>query len=291
MRTLVCVTLLMLLHAHGLALPDPAGLGPSAQDTLVRVVLNDGTELIGRIISQDAATIDFMTTGGLQVQILRSMVKEIEPLEGEVRDGEYRRIDPNGTRLFFGPTARPLKSGRGYFSAYEIFLASLAIGIGDVFSMAGGMSLLPGAEQQLFFLAPRIFASVGSSVDVAAGLLYGGVTGEEDNAGIVYGVTTVGSPYVSLTLGLGYGFSGDDFAEDPIILAGFEAQLSSSVKFISENWIVVGSDVIPVSFGIRFFGDHLAADFAFFYPLGSEEMEGFPFVPWIGFAYNFDLGN
>ena len=49
----------------------------------------------------------------------------------------------------------------------------------------------------------------------------------------------------------------------------------------------MGGDVHLLSGGIRFFGENLAADFALIFPLTGEGIEGFPFLPWIGFAYNF----
>jgi hypothetical protein len=41
------------------------------------------------------------------------------------------------------------------------------------------------------------------------------------------------------------------------------------------------------AFGIRLFGDELAADFALVYIRSGTSPEGFPFIPWIGFVYNF----
>jgi hypothetical protein len=38
--------------------------------------------------------------------------------------------------------------------------------------------------------------------------------------------------------------------------------------------------------GIRLFGRKLAADFALMLPT-NVDLEGFPFIPWIGFTYNF----
>jgi hypothetical protein len=72
-----------------------------------------------------------------------------------------------------------------------------------------------------------------------------------------------------------------------VLLAGGEAHLSNSVALITENWFPLGSDVQLLSFGLRFFGDHLSADLGFWYPLTREGTEGFPFLPWLGFCYNF----
>ena len=111
--------------------------------------------------------------------------------------------------------------------------------------------------------------------------------GGSDGAGIVYGATTLGSPFTSVTIGAGWGFSGEDFSDKPVILAGFEGQVSGSVKFILENWIPLTGNTSVHGFGIRLFGDELAADFALVYIRSEEETPGFPFIPWLGFVYNF----
>ena len=227
------------------------------------------------------------------MEISRDKIKGIEQLRGEFVRGEYRRIDPNRSRLIFGPTARPVKAGQGYFSAYEIFFPFLAFGIADILTIAGGISLVPGAKDQLFYIAPKVTIPIPSeTVNFAAGVLYLNLTGgTEDNTGggIVYGVGTFGSQYASLTAGLGYGFAQGDFSEQPVIMIGGEAQVSNSIALLTENYIAPGSESTSglLSFGIRFFGDKLAADLAFFYPLTESGTSGFPFLPWLGFTYNF----
>jgi hypothetical protein len=47
-----------------------------------------------------------------------------------------------------------------------------------------------------------------------------------------------------------------------------------------------GSETKFLSLGIRLFGRKLAADFALMLPT-NVDLEGFPFIPWIGFTYNF----
>jgi hypothetical protein len=100
---------------------------------------------------------------------------------------------------------------------------------------------------------------------------------------------TYGTSRARLTLGLGYGYSEGEFSNNPVVLVGGEVQVSNSFKLITENWFPIGSDVSLLSFGFRFFGDNLAADLGFFYQMenGSGISEGFPFIPWLGFAYNF----
>jgi hypothetical protein len=104
--------------------------------------------------------------------------------------------------------------------------------------------------------------------------------------GIYYGVGTYGSTNVSITAGLGWGYYGSDVANKPVVLIGGEVRASNSIKFITENWFLPNSNVNILSFGVRFFGEKLAADLGFIYPVGSG-ITGFPFIPWLGFAYNF----
>lgn len=258
-----------------------------------RVVLNDGSELVGTVVSDEPDTVRFRTAGGLRLAMPRSQIRSISTLPGRLEGGKYLRPDPNQTRLLFAPTARPLKSGQGYFAAYEVFFPFLAYGVGYNLTLAGGMSLFPGASAQLFYLAPKVTAYSSEKLSLAGGVLYLNATSsfeDFEGAGVVYGVGTYGTSDASGTAGLGWGFFGDDFANNPILMLGGELRVSNSVKLVSENWFPPGSEAYPLSLGVRFFGDRLAADIALIYPAGAD-MEGFPFMPWLGFAYNFGNGD
>ena len=254
---------------------------------IIRIELKDGSVWIGKIISEDESTLKIHSSSGVESTIPKSQIIKREIITGKIVKGTFWREDPNTTRLFFAPTGRALKKGQGYFSAYEIFFPFVAIGITDYFTLAGGMSLFPGASTQLVYLAPKITPIQQENYDVSAGVLYLKIPEESDGAGIAYGVGTFGSEKSSLTVGLGYGFSGGDFADKPVLALGGDLRVGRYTKLISENWIFVGGDVHLLSGGIRFFGENLAADFALIFPLTGEGIEGFPFLPWIGFAYNF----
>lgn len=103
---------------------------------------------------------------------------------------------------------------------------------------------------------------------------------------MAYGVMTVGSTKASFTGGLAWGFIEGDFSNTPTLMLGAEFQTSNSTKFITENWFPAKSDVAIISFGIRFFGESIAGDFGLMRSTASTG-GGFPFLPWIGFAYNF----
>ncbi|MFQ5584937.1 MAG: hypothetical protein ACE5GL_10920, partial [Calditrichia bacterium] len=87
--------------------------------------------------------------------------------------------------MLFAPTARPLKQGQGYFSVYQIFFPFVAVGVTDFFTLAGGVSLIPGARSQLLYVAPKITPLHLKKFDLAFGLLYlavPDVNGDGDNS-------------------------------------------------------------------------------------------------------------
>jgi hypothetical protein len=247
------------------------------------IILNDGSELLGTIINEDNKSITFKTVSGLKMEIDKVMIKEINLAKGEIENGRFLREDPNQTRLLFAPTGKSLKAGEGYFSAYELFFTFLAVGVTDFITLSGGVSLLPGAEEQIVYVAPKIRFLQLKNFDLSGGILYSHVS--ELNFGIAYGVVTYGTQRDGITLGLGWGYANDDFADKPVVMIGGEVQLSNSVKLLTENWIPPKSDVAVISFGLRFFGEHLAADFALI--TTTKASGNWPFLPWIGFVYNF----
>lgn len=249
-----------------------------------RVTLTDGSELIGRIVCDSTNKIVFRTSSGVQIEIERTSIKETKIIEGQWVEGQFIREDPNRTRLFFAPTARALPQGKGYFSAYEIFFPMVAVGLTDFISLAGGISLFPGVSEQIVYFAPKVRFVHLESMDLAGGVLYIRLPGY--TCGIAYGVTTLGSPTTALTLGLGWGFTNNEFSKTPALVIGGETQLSNSVKLITENWFPPKTNGALISFGIRFFGESVDADFGFV-RLTESSNRGFPFIPWIGFAYNF----
>ena len=257
-----------------------------AQEDMLRVkqiTLKDGSELVGRIIDENYTEISFITNSGVEMKIKRELIQEIKDIEMEEHGGKLRRVDPNQTRLLFSPTGRPLKQGKGYFSVYEIFFPMVSFGLTDFLAMSGGMSLFPGADEQLIYLAPKVNLLNQENFALSGGVLYMTIT--DESAGIAYGVATFGKSSGAFTLGLGWGFVEGDFSSKPMIVLGGEVQLSGSTKLITENWLPPGDNGAIISFGIRFFGSNLAADFGLI--TSTEASDGFPFLPWLGFAYNF----
>jgi hypothetical protein len=251
--------------------------------SVYRITLEDDSEFIGKIISENDGMMIFRTLSGTEIKVAIAKITDKEKLEGSWDGSNFVKQDPNSSRLLFAPTARTLKAGKGYFADYELFLPFVAVGLTDFITISGGVSLIPGAKEQLLYFAPKIALVQDTYGGLSAGVFYMHI--EKHSFGIAYGVGTYGSRTAGVTFGLGYGFADGEFAKSPVVMLGGEAQLSNSVKLVSENWIFPEIKGALISFAVRFFGDHLAADFGL---MTSTEAEGsFPFVPWLGFCYNF----
>ncbi len=252
----------------------------SPDSAAVRIVLTDGTVYLGRIGAGDSTTVVVTADNGVSVSIPRSRIASVDP-----NGGRDVVIHPARTRLFFTPTARPIDAGQGYVAVYELFFPFVGVGITDFLSLAGGISIIPGADHQFVMIAPKISPIATDNFAAAGGLLYIGETGG-DGVGILYADMTFGDVDRSLTLGLGWGFSGRETSDRPILLAGFQLPIGGGAELVSENWFPPNLDPAILSLGLRFSSGPVSADFALWFP-SSWGDGGLNFIPWVSFAYGF----
>lgn len=264
---------------------------PTPQEEAVGVVeleLRDGSLLRGTILSESETRIEFLTLSGSLIDIRPEDVVRRRTLEGRMTENGFLQFDPNATRLLFGPTARSLQAGNGYIAAHELFLLSGAIGIGSSLTLWGGASIIPGATEQLVFVAPKFTLIDKGNKALAAGFVLGTVTGSSDAGGIMYAAGTVGSDEQALTLGTGFLFGGGEVLDSPIVMFGGHKQLSSRLKLLSENYAMPteGGGVV-ISAAVRFIGDRLTTDFGGITHSAVLTEGGFPILPWLSFSYHF----
>jgi hypothetical protein len=250
-------------------------------------VLRDGSRIVGVLAAARPDTLSIRTPGGLYIDIPDSQIESVAPLPGVAeKRGRYFEEDPNGSRLLFAPTGRNLDPGQGYFADYFIFFPTMAVGVTRYFSVSGGMSIVPGATQQLYYVAPKVTFRASPDLGFGAGFLYLGIPEEED-VGLGFAVTTIGGNQRALTLGVGLPV-GVESGGNALLMAGVEMQMSARSKFISENWIYTGGDGFAAfSGGVRFFGERLAVDLALVTAKDLLESGGFPFIPWVDFSVVF----
>jgi hypothetical protein len=287
-----------------LAAAQPAGAqrvpidSIAVADTTLRHMLRlrDGSQLLGRIVSVTADSVRMQMPSG-EVAVTRSAIADVRQFPASrLRDGKYWADNPNATRLLFAPTALPLERGEGYYWNAWLLLHGAAYGVSNRFTIGGGLTLIPGINigDNVFFLTPKYTVINAPRAGFAVGALMGylPVLADEFDAddkaswGIVYGIGSVGSGDNNLSLGLGWGYVGGDFANRPVAMLGGQTRVSRRLSFISENWFVSGADESAglLSYGLRFLGERMSVDLAF---LTTTEGGVFPGVPWVGFAIKF----
>jgi hypothetical protein len=254
-----------------------------------KMTLRDGNQLLGKLSRAQGDTLTIRTHSGLSIPVPIGLIANVSEELSHAEGGKFYRTDPHDTRLLFAPTGRRLKPGRGYFADYYIFFPTLAFGLTDFFSMAGGMSILPGVpiQNQLFYFMPKVTIKASENVGVGGGLLYLALPDENESVSLAYGVTSFGKHEGALTLGLGVPM-GSGSSNSPVFLIGADVQVSNGAKLITENWIITADETVTIlSGGVRFFGDRIAVDLAFLTSPDFFGEGGFPFLPWVDFAVVF----
>ena len=244
-----------------------------------RLTLTDGSQVYGRVESIDADGLVFRSIVGVTLAVPRTGIADLRSVEGRVVAGEFVPADSHNTRLMFAPTARALKRGEGYFGVYYV-LPFVQVGVTDRLSIGGGTPLVfGGGSGRPVWFTPKLQVLGRPNVQAAVGVIH--ISGIEDvNAGIAYGVTTLGHDDAAATLGLGYAYSGEgDYSA--IVMVGGDRRQSARIKWITENWFWRGGGF--VSGGVRFIGQRLSADVSLVVPLIDETFA----VPVVSFAWGF----
>ena len=173
-----------------------ANLRPARDSTLVQVVLRDGSTLFGRVLEVTPTTVRFVSSFG-ETRIPRTAIASVHVVSASaMHDGEYWPADPSRSRLFFAPTGRMLRTGETYFADAYVFFPSIQVGVTDLLTIGGGMSIFPGVDpsEQIFYATPKVGLYASPKVNVAVGALVAGakVLSDFSPAGIGYGVATFG---------------------------------------------------------------------------------------------------
>ncbi|UCG62339.1 MAG: hypothetical protein JSV52_03375 [Candidatus Zixiibacteriota bacterium] len=258
------------------------------------ITLSDGSTMAGQITEVGDTTVKFKTQMGEMTLDIDKIVEIKEIATSAIKGGRYWYPDPNRHRLFVGPTGRMLKAGQGYFSDMLIFFPSVGYGITDNINLSAGMTIIPGIDfsKQLFYATPKIGVSINKNLSVSGSALIIAVPqGDDDDdddasvVGIIFSTATYGTDNAGLTVGLGFGYVDEDFADNPVVQIGGEVRVARRLSLVTENWIFPEVDDPLVSYGLRFFGEQIAVDLAFATLLEEDPL--LPGIPFVNFVYNF----
>jgi hypothetical protein len=268
--------------------------GQNETDTsLVRIETRDGNEYSGRITGEDSVKIILQTQILGEISIPRSEIRTLKKIQStQVKEGQIWFPNPQASRYFWAPNGYGLKKGEGYYQNIWVLWNQFAYGITDNISIGGAMIplfLFDGAPTPVF-ISPKVSIPIEKEkINMGGGVIAGTILGEEGTTfGIVYGVSTFGTPDNNITFGVGYGFAGGEWAPSPLINFCGMFRLSPRWYFISENYYIgIGEEINGgmISGGARWIIKKAAVDFGLFFPVGSEI--GFVGIPWLGFTIPF----
>ena len=154
--------------------------------------------------------------------------------------------------------------------------------------------LFAGAATPVW-IAPKLSIPVKKDkFNLGAGALLATVLGEGGGGfGILYGLATTGSRDNNLSLGLGYGYAGGDWADSPTISLSGMARTGARGYLVTENYYIdLGGEgyLLLFSAGFRWIIRKAGLDFGFVMPYESS-LENLVFIPWLGVTIPFGNRN
>lgn len=269
----------------------------NSDTTLVNIETTDGNEFLGQIVSEDDVKIVLKTEKLGNITINKIDIKKRDNVAvQQIKDGKYWFPNPQSTRYFWSPNGYGLKKGEGYYQNIWVLWNQFSYGLTDNISVGGGiipLFIFAGAPTPVFATVKFSIPVVKDKFNVSAGAIGGYVLGADDaGLGILYGLATLGSPNANVTLGMGYGFAGGEWADAPMININGMFRVSSRGYIITENYILSagGEGIVLISLGGRSIIKKAALDYGLFVPISSD-MGVFVAIPWLGFTIPFGNTN
>jgi small nuclear ribonucleoprotein (snRNP)-like protein len=253
--------------------------------TLERVVvkMNNGDEFRGKILSRDQNTIVLETTNGT----LNLKSSNVRSIDVDSYKGKFRFPNSNETRYFFGPSAIPIKKGKGYYQNVLLTTNFVNYGLFKNVSIGGGVeliSLLFGSP--VWFLTPKVGFQVAENSHVGGGFIMAGFAGD-GTATLGYGVYTIGSSESNLTVGAGYGLISGKFSNRPTIMVSGTHRVGNNLALLSENYFIpINTSTSYIgTFGFRLLAPKNSFDFGLVF--GTDISDIIPAIPFIGYTRSF----
>jgi hypothetical protein len=252
------------------------------------VVLKDGQQLRGKLVSQDATGATIELEGGARVVVPAASIARIEL--ARAGQTEVRSKDPNRTRYLYSPSGFMLKQGEGYVSQTELLVTSVAYGLTSWLTVGLGSSIpFLFVEDGVNLVGTiKLGFDAGEYVHLAAGAQTLWLPGVEagTTAGVAFGTVTLGTPDLHLGVSAGPVFVAGDEANDVgdvLVSISGTARVSERIAVVSENWFLPQSDnAYALSGAVRFIGQRLAVDAGLIFVEGADVP-----IPWLDFTFNF----
>ncbi|MDR9364895.1 MAG: hypothetical protein RI575_06135 [Balneolaceae bacterium] len=276
--------LFLLLPAIGFAQISPSDVEVDSSKT-VEVELQNGSILTGSILSLSEEEIELQQSDG-RTFIHLSRVREIRDVDLTKKGNQWFK-NPNYSRLFFSPTAQPLQKNSGYYQNIYVFFNNVAYAVSDNIAFTGGFSMIPSVSisNQLYFFTGKVGFEVADGHYLGGGLGAASANTFEDALIIGYANYTHGFHRGNITGGVTT-FSIENEIGTYALYFGGDYRFIQRISFVTENFIFPeAGDELVLSYGLRFMGEKMSFDLAFFRPgLGTDIGFG---IPYVDFVFNF----
>ncbi len=292
LKTIIQTGILVVLTLSFLLVTQVKANAQKDTTALWNIITTGGNEYTGVIILQTETELKLKTNsiGTITLQLLN--IKKMTKVKLEnIRGNEVWLDNPQEGRYFFSPSSYGLKKGQGYYQNTWIFFNQVSYGITDNFSFGAGivpLFLFSGSETPIWITPKFSIPIKKDNFAIGGGALLGTIIGAGSSYGIVYGTTTYGNREKNATLGLGYGYVGDDFADSPTVSLSTMFRVGKKGYFITENYFLRsgGNSLGLLSFGGRRFWNNVSLDFGGIIPI-SGDLDSFGIIPWLSFAISF----
>ncbi|WP_218089757.1 hypothetical protein [Rhodohalobacter halophilus] len=217
--------------------------GQAEEREWYRVESIEGNVFFGYLISENDQSVVLNVESVGEVTILRENIRSMTQIDSErIINGSYYYENPQATRYFFAPNALGLPKGRGYYQNTWIFFNNVNYGISDNFSLGGGIVplFLFGVSSTPVWILPKVtFPVANEKLHLGAGAMIGGLIGTvTESLGLFYGVGTLGDRDKNLTVGIGYGYAGEEVSSTPLINISGMIRVNRRLYLLTENYFV-----------------------------------------------------
>jgi hypothetical protein len=259
------------------------------EETIWRIVTDDGFDFVGKITSKTDSNIELKTEKFGTVTIQRLTINSMNIVtHDQLVDGEVWFENPQASRYFYSPNGYGMKKGEGYYQNVWVMFNQVSYGFTDYFTMGVGTVplFLFGSDVFPVWVTPKAsFPIVKDKFNLGVGAITGMAIGEGVGFGLLYGVATYGSKDKNVNLGAGYAYAAGDWAKRPTITLSTMIRTGKKGYFISENFLISSANesVGIFSFGGRTIWPRVSHDYGLVIPIYNN-MDKFIAIPWLGFV-------
>ena len=261
----------------------------------IEITTSDGNIFIGTLIEEDEKSYRIVTNSGINIDVPKSSVKEVNYIELLSDEEGLYRPDPNKSMYLFAPSAYPIGDGNSYIRDFQVFFPSYNRGFKKNISIQAGALIFPfiPLEYVPAILSAKYSFPKKNNIQFSTGALYMTTPFNSESSwatGITFVNATIGDLFhhYSISLGWGYFRYEQDFElmENPIIVFAGNERLSDRIALVFEFWKFPDLEIeySPLFISTRFIGRKFSVDIG----AGSSLellQEGIP-IPILNFTYH-----